>query len=262
MGFLERDAYVAQLTESLAEAGRGRGRLVLISGEAGIGKSALVDSFSAGRGGGDRVLWGTCDAVAPARPFAPLVDIGEQVGGDLREALRDGDRHRACDAFLHLLRSKPQPRIVVFEDLQWVDEATLDLLRAVGRRLRTISALVLGTYRDDEVGADHPLRLALGDVPATAVTTIRLPPLSSAAVRTMVEGTGIDGDALHAVAGGNPFFVTEVVAAGGDVVPATVRDAVWARASRLSTAGASGVASGVGAPSMRRADAEAGVRFR
>jgi predicted ATPase len=73
---------------------------------------------------------------------------------------------------------------------------------------------VIATYRDDEVGAVHPLRLVLGDVPSSSATTIRLPPLSPAAVHLLVEGTGVDGDALYAAAGGNPFFVTEVVAAG------------------------------------------------
>ena len=66
-------------------------------------------------------------------------------------------------------------------------------------------------------------------MPPTSKVTISLPPLSPAAVRTLVDGTGIDSAALHHAAGGNPFFVTEVVAAGGDDLPATVRDAVWAQ---------------------------------
>jgi DNA-binding CsgD family transcriptional regulator/tetratricopeptide (TPR) repeat protein len=180
------------------------------------------------------VLWGGCDAVTPARPFAPVVDIANEVGGDLRDALWEGDKHRVSEAFLALLRSPAAVRVILFEDVQWADEATLDLLRIVGRRLRSFPVLVIATYRDDEVDAVHPLRLALGDLPANSATTLRLPPLSPAAVRVLVDGTGIDSDALHAAAGGNPFFVTEVVATGDGSVPTTVRDAVWARSSRLS----------------------------
>jgi DNA-binding NarL/FixJ family response regulator len=229
---LERELFLAQLADLAADARRGQGQLVIISGEAGIGKSALVDAFAATQP--DRVLWGACDTVTPARPFAPVLDMAEQVGGDLREALRDGNKHRTSEVFLSLLRGPDAPALVVFEDVQWADEATLDLLRVVGRRLRTLSVLIVATCRDDDVGAGHPLRLTLGDIPASSTTTVRVPPLSAAAVRLLTEGTGIDGDALYAAAGGNPFFVTEVVAAGGQAVPATVRDAVWARASRLS----------------------------
>jgi len=233
---LEREEFLARLAALLADAGRGRGRLTLVSGEAGIGKTALIDGFAASLSGHGAVLWGGCDAVTPARPFAPVVDMADEIGGDLRDALREGDKHRTSDAFLALLRRPAPVRVVVFEDVQWADEATLDLLHVVGRRLRTFPVLVIATYREDEVDAGHPLRLALGDLPANSATNLRLPPLSPAAVRMLVDGTGIDGDALHAAAGGNPFFVTEVVATGGGSVPTTVRDAVWARSSRLSRA--------------------------
>ena len=168
---LERDAFLAQLDGELGEAGQGHGRLVLVCGEAGIGKTALVDAFSARLSGREQVVWGACDAVTPARPFAPLVDIADQVGGDLRAALRAGDRHRASDAFLGLLRSPASPRVIVFEDVQWIDDATLELLRVTSRRLRTFAALIIATYRDDEVGPGHPLRIALGEVPPTSKVT-------------------------------------------------------------------------------------------
>src|SRR5205807_2429163 len=84
------------------------------------------------------------------------------------------------------------------------------------------------------------LSLALGDIPPGSIRTLRLPPLSIAAVETLASGTALDPAALHATSGGNPFFVTEVVTAGTSELPSTVRDAVWARARRLPPAALEG----------------------
>ncbi len=237
MTLLERGPLLAQLRDLLEESRQGRGRLILISGEAGIGKTALVEAFCRDAAADVGVLWGSCDAVVPARPFAPLVDIADKVDGSLQVALDAVDRNRVFDAFLALLRQpRGLPPTVVFEDLHWADEATLDLLRVVGRRIRDLPILFIGTYRDDEVGNKHPLRLALGDIPAAAVE-IEVPALSVDAVEVLTEGKGMDAVALHGATAGNPFFVTEVVAAGEGEMPVTVRDAVFARLGRLSSRG-------------------------
>ncbi|MDQ5834760.1 MAG: LuxR C-terminal-related transcriptional regulator, partial [Actinomycetota bacterium] len=94
--------------------------------------------------------------------------------------------------------------------------------------------LLIGTYRDDEVEGAHPLRIALGDLPAGVVTELRLPPLSAEAVAALALGSGMNAVAIHRATRGNPFFVTEVIAAGGDELPAAVSDAVLARVARLS----------------------------
>ena len=235
MAVLEREQALGQLDSLLAEAAWRRGRLVVVRGEAGIGKTTLVNAFTTGRSG--RVLWGTCDPVVPPRPLAPIFDIAEQVGGELRSALADPDRHRIITAFLGLLRAEGGPWVVILEDLQWADEATLELLRVVGRRAGQLRALVVATFRDDEVGPDHPLSAALGDIPAGSMVSLCLQPLSVTAVEELAVGTTIDPNALHRATGGNPFFVAEVVAGGGCELPSTVRDAVWARARRLSPGG-------------------------
>ena len=155
----------------------------------------------------------------------------------MQEALEAVDRNRVFDAFLALLREpRGSPPLVVFEDLHWADDATLDLLRVVGRRIRDLPVLFIGTYRDDEVGNEHPLRLAVGDIRPAAVE-IEVPALSLEAVEVLVEGRGIDAVALHGATGGNPFFVTEVVAVGEEEIPVTVRDAVFARLGRLTLPG-------------------------
>jgi predicted ATPase/DNA-binding CsgD family transcriptional regulator len=229
---LERGTLLEQLDALLGEAALGRGRLVLVTGEAGIGKSTFVDEFTSGRS--SRVLWGICDPMVPPRPLAPIFDIADQVGGILQSALATADRHRILSAFLGLLRAEGGPWLAVLEDMQWADEATLEVLKVVGRRAAQLRAIVIATYRDDEVGPDHPLSIALGDIPAASTVSIRLPPLSVAAVEVLASGTPIDPEVLHRATSGNPFFVTELLAAGGPALPTTVRDAVCARVRRLS----------------------------
>ncbi len=147
-------------------------------------------------------------------------------------------RHRLFSAFLDLLDSAGPPVVAVVEDAHWADEATLDLLVFAGRRVAGTPAMVIVTYRDDEAGPGHPLRTVIGDL-ATArwVHRLELPVLTREAVATLAGPQGIDPDRLHRTTGGNPFFVTEVLGAASGEVPPTVRDAVLARAARLSPAG-------------------------
>jgi len=125
--------------------------------------------------------------------------------------------------------------VAVVEDVHWADEATADLLGFLGRRVGRMAALVLVTYRDDELGESHPLRVVLGDLATQRATRrMRLPPLSAAAVAALAGGRGVDAGELHRVTGGNPFYVTEVLTAGWPSVPPTVRDAVGARLARAA----------------------------
>src|SRR5262249_52802738 len=121
----------------------------------------------------------------------------------------------------------------------WADEATLDILRFLGRRLAGAEMMILATFRSEELRRDHPLTVVLGDL-ATVPGTVRmqLPPLSVAGVRQLLaaECSDLDTDLVFQRRGGNPFYVPEVLAAGSVTVPATVRDAVLARVSRLSPA--------------------------
>ena len=124
---------------------------------------------------------------------------------------------------------------MVVEDVHWADEATVDLLRFLGRRLRAAPVLLIATYRDDGLAADDPLRIALGDLATQRSTRrVELAPLSADAVRVLAGGSGLEAAALYRLTGGNPFYVTEVVQAGLGVVPSSARDAVLARAARLS----------------------------
>ncbi|HET6171543.1 MAG TPA: AAA family ATPase [Gaiellales bacterium] len=237
VALLERDAFSRTLGESLAGVAAGEGRVVLVSGEAGIGKSALVRSFCEARRGHARVLWGACDALGTPRPLSPLIDIAVTAKGALLASVQAGAKpHAVFVALAEELRREP-PTIAVLEDVHWGDEATLDVIRLLARRAEALGALVVVTYREDELDALHPLRLALGEVgTAPGVIRLRLPALSRAAVEALAEPHGVDADELYDQTGGNPFFVTEVLASDCTEVPPTVRDAVLARMHRLGPA--------------------------
>ena len=230
---LERDQPLNVLRTAFETATAGEGRLVLVGGEAGVGKTALVRSFLAEVQGSARVLVGACEPLFTPRPLGPIVDVAVQTGGELASLTAAGaGAHDVVNALLAELSR--EPTVLVLEDLHWADEATLDLLRLLGRRVAVPGAFVLVTYRDDELEARHPLRLVLGGLAtASSAERITLQPLSVASVRVLCVLHRINADELHRRTGGNPFFVTEVLGAHGEEVPATVRDAVLARAAQL-----------------------------
>jgi predicted ATPase/DNA-binding CsgD family transcriptional regulator len=234
---LQRETQLHELDAALQEAASGEGRVALVSGEAGIGKTSLIEQFVRERRDSVRVLWGGCDALFTPHPLSPLHDIAMQVQGELLARLRsDADRQAIFSACLSELQR--QPTVVIFEDVHWADEATLDLIKFLGRRIQRTTSLLILTYRDDELGAQHPLRLVLGDLPRSVTLRLSLLPLSRLSVFTLARAAQQDERSadLYDTTGGNPFFVTEVLASEGASVPLTVRDAVLARAARLSLA--------------------------
>jgi DNA-binding CsgD family transcriptional regulator len=233
---LERAGQLATLDAALVDVNRrARGRLVFIGGEAGVGKTALVRAFCASQPRGVRILAGACDALFTPRPLGPVLDLAEALGGQLSQlAQREARPHAIAEAFLAALRAQPARSIVVVEDLHWADEATLDVLRLVARRMDDLPTLMLVTYRDDQLDRQHPLRVLLGELPGVgSVERMTLGRLTPAAVAQLAEPAGVDADDLYRKTGGNAFFVTEALAAGDVSIPPTVRDAVLARAARL-----------------------------
>lgn len=245
MELLERGSFLEALDGYADEAADGHGRLVLVTGEAGIGKTSLVDAFRAAR----PTLtwyWGACDGGFTPRPLGPLHDIATGVGGRLRDLCRaDADRNELFAEFLATLGTAQVG--VVVEDLHWADEATLDWIAHLSRRLESVGALVLATYREDEPG-DGLLADVMGRL-ATHRSTRRmaLPPLSPDAVRSLAPSTSDAAD-LHALTGGNPFYLGELLALGSRVdghpgngtgpedgiVPPSVADVVRARVRQHS----------------------------
>jgi DNA-binding CsgD family transcriptional regulator/tetratricopeptide (TPR) repeat protein len=233
---LERESFFAALAANLEEAAGGAGRTVLVSGEAGIGKTSLLEHFVQGHATG-HVLWGACEALFTPHPLGPLHDIARQSGGRLKTMLGDGtDRAALFTAVLDELMSAPAPALLILEDIHWADAATLDLIKFLGRRIHRAPALMILSYRDDELDSSHLLRSILGHLPSRHVSRLPLQRLSIAAVATLAAVMKRNDAKLHSVTGGNPFFVTEVLANPAGEVPATVRDAVLGRAAILKPA--------------------------
>jgi DNA-binding CsgD family transcriptional regulator/tetratricopeptide (TPR) repeat protein len=229
---VERDHLLARLHDQLRAATAGKGSIVFVAGEAGAGKTALINAFLTRLGSRVTVLAGACDALATPRALGPVLDIAHEVGGGLADAADSADRHRLMTALLDELR---HPSVLVIEDAHWADQATLDVIRFLGRRAAQTRSVLVVSYRDDEAPLGTPLRSVLGDL-ATFDHAVRLevPPLSPDGVALLAADHGMDPVRLSELTGGNPFYVTEVLAAAGWTLPATVGDAVLARAGRLS----------------------------
>ncbi|GAA2682824.1 ATP-binding protein [Actinoplanes palleronii] len=234
-GLLERAGHLEALHRAHATVRDGHGGvLVLLGGEAGGGKTALVRRFRAECRSSRPVLWGGCDPLFTPRPLGPFLEIAQDDHGTIGQLIDRGAK--PYDLATGIIRdARENPGLVcVLEDLHWADEATLDVLSLLGRRIGTVPALLIATYRSDEVGRGHPLSRLLGELQGEAIHRMGVEPLSAEAVGALAASHGRDGAALHRATCGNPFFVTEVLARDDGDVPLTVRDAVLARAARLS----------------------------
>jgi DNA-binding CsgD family transcriptional regulator len=232
---LEREQQLAALERHLAAVTTSQvGRFVFVGGEAGVGKSSLVRRFCSEWA--VRVLSGACDALATPHPLGPFLDIAA-LSGSMNDLIAGGALpYEVAASLLEELRAG-SPSILVLEDLHWADDATLDVVRLLARRVETVPVLVVGTYRDDQVDRTHRLRILIGELATwPGVARLSLTPLSARAVAELAAPHGVDATELYRNTGGNPFFVSEVLAAGGSRLPQTVQDAVLARAARLAPA--------------------------
>ncbi len=233
---LERQRELDRLEQCFGHVAQGgSGLLALVSGDAGAGKTALLREFGERVDHRARALQGFCEPLLAPRPLGPFLDLADAIGGELSELAGAGAKpHAIATALLRELGDGDRPSLVVLEDLQWADEATLDVLRLAAGRLVGVSTLLVVTYRSDELGPWHPLRVVIGELGARqAIARISLAPLSLGAVVALAAPFGADAEAVYARTGGNPFFVTEVLAGGEAELPETVSDAVLARAARL-----------------------------
>jgi DNA-binding CsgD family transcriptional regulator/tetratricopeptide (TPR) repeat protein len=228
---LERDADLGRLHTLLSDAQAGRGRVAFVTGEPGIGKTSILNEL-VNAACGVRVAIGRCDALATPRALGPFADAARALGIEVAP-----DRDRLLTQLVDELRDGP-PTLLVIEDAHWADEATVEVLGMLGRRTPDLPLLLAVSYRDTVIGTGHPLVVVVGDLITAATTAlVVLGPLSHTGVDELVARAGMSGQvsthALYERTGGNPFFVTEALAAPGDDVPTTVRLAVLARAARL-----------------------------
>ncbi len=231
---VERDLSLAALRSVVAGAAAGEGAGVAVVGESGVGKSALI-AAACRPGAGVRVLRASCDPLSTPRPLGPFRDLALDAG--YQAALRRADLllSEICDQIYDSVRR--EPTVLVIEDLHWVDAASVDVLRFLARRVCAAPLALVLSYRDHEVGLGHSAHPLLDDFARLdGLSTLRLDALSITGVEELLTGTGLEPARVHALTGGNPFFVTEVAKDPDLPLPASVRDAVLARTSGVGPA--------------------------
>ncbi len=241
---LERDGQLAALRAELDHATAGRGRVAALVGEGGAGKTSLAEAFLAGLPAGVAVLRSACENLTVPDPLGPLHDLAREAGWPIERYLGDAQSERLplFSAALTAFADSTRTTVVLVEDLHWADDATLDFVRYFGRRIGKAPALLLLTARDDASEGRRRLARALADVPVDRITRLDVPALSAEAVSALASTSGQDAAAIYAASAGNPFLATELIRAGADVLPASVRDATLARSERLSPAGQAALA--------------------
>jgi DNA-binding CsgD family transcriptional regulator/tetratricopeptide (TPR) repeat protein len=247
---------LALLGDLQGQAMLGAPAVVLIAGEAGIGKTRLVTELIASIGDEVRSLIGRCDALGEVVPVAAITDLFRQLASDAvdfpaaKPAMDavlggTGDSLSAlelCEGVARLVESLAarRPLVIVIEDLHWADASTRNVVGYLARRLGSLPVLLIVTYRSDELHRRHPLRPFLAELHRTVHPThVELAALDRGEVAELAEGitgrlpgTRLLDDVLR-LSGGNPFFVEELIAGRPDMVPSNLREVVMARVSAL-----------------------------
>ncbi len=227
MELIERDGFLDLLQTQLNNTAAGEGHCLFISGEAGIGKTTLVKAFLKQQADSCLIYQGACDALFTPRPLAPLHDILWHVSKDRWPVSTILEERSALFAnFFQELSTKEKQLLIVFEDIHWADEATLDFIKFFARRISQLPCLFILTYRDDEIHSRHPLRNVLGQLPPDSFTKISITPLSKQAVEKMAMEKGYSGEDVYSISGGNPFYVNEILASYSPGVPDNIKDSI------------------------------------
>ena len=235
MELIERDDFLASLHNGFRKAAAAEGHCFFIIGEAGIGKTSLVKTFLKEIEDDSIEYIGACDSLFTPRPLAPLYDLALQINEDWVDKIHSiSSRAELFTKFVQVLTQKQRPVVVVFEDIHWADEATLDFIKFFARRISRTKCLFVLTSRDDEMNQQHSLRNVLADLPPDTFTRFELPPLSREAVQRLADEKGYDGEDVYSITSGNPFYVNEVLASYNAGVPHNVKDSVLSSYNNLS----------------------------
>ena len=234
MELIEREGFLDILQSQFEKTSTGEGHCIFVSGEAGIGKTSLVKTLCKKLKGSCNIYEGTCDALFTPRPLAPLYDILLQLGHGFPESSHEiADRTVLFTRIFHELKNQKEASIVIFEDIHWADDATLDFIKFFARRITQLRCLFILTYRDNEIHSNHYLRNILGQLNRDSFTRLQLPPLSREAVVKMAKERGYNGKDVYSISGGNPFYVNEILASYSTGIPDNIRDSVLSVYNRL-----------------------------
>lgn len=229
MPLIERDGLMTSLRKHFDNVSEGEGHCILLSGEAGIGKTALVKEFCKLHSNTCTIYQGACDDLFTPRPLAPLYDVLWQVNKERWPVPSSHEERSALFAsFFQELSTKKGRSLIVFEDIHWADEGTLDFIKFFARRLGQLPCLFILTYRDNEVNTNRPLRNVLGQLPPDSFTKLALAPLSKQAVIDMAVLKGYNGEEVYSISGGNPFYVNEILASYSPGIPDNIKDSILA----------------------------------
>lgn len=240
---VEREDDLDVLLAAYEAATAGSGSTVVVCGSAGMGKTTLVRAFL-DRAEGATVFLGGCDDLIAPRSFGPFRDMARTNGLLADELVRDPNREDLLDGLFDVLNRPTRPAVMVVEDAHWADDASIDVLRYLARRIVDLHAVLIVTLRDREVDRSHPVRNLLAGPTSAAPTRISLRPLSVEAVAGLVRSlradgveSGFDPRSLHEVSGGNPFLVDQLLSSGPGDATRSARETLVARAERLSPDG-------------------------
>jgi len=234
MELIERAGPLSLLRSKFEDVSAEEGHCIIVNGEAGIGKTSLVRAFCQGIKEKATIYLGTCDALFTPRPLAPIYDIIWQLLPSFSQlSPHIEDRVNLFTQFFHSLGSQDGTTILVFEDIHWADEATLDFIKFLARRITRIHCLFILTYRDDEVHALHPLRNLLGQLPSHSFTRLQPAPLSKDAVSKLASEKGYNGEDVYSISAGNPFYVNEILASYSPGIPENIKDSILSVYHRL-----------------------------
>ena len=231
---LERTDAILSLTTHADDARGGMGHTVYLLGEAGAGKTTLLRAFEAQMAAAT-VLRAACEDLSIPEPLGPLRDLAFDAGVDL-DALLTQEKDRLA-VFLHLLDAITNSdglTLLLVEDLHWADEATLDFLRFVSRRIKRHGILLLITARDDEAEGRPQVRRAIGGVSPSDFTRLVLEPLSLEAVTQLAVGHALSPEEVHQRTGGNAFYVSEMLRGSESDALRSVQDTVLSRIAAAS----------------------------
>lgn len=235
MDLIEREGFLSSMQKAFNEVVFGEGHCLLVSGEAGIGKTSVVRAFCKSINNKAKIYQGSCDALFTPRPLGPVLDIIWQLGeANWEDAFKTSDRSAIFSRFHFELANMKDTTVIVIEDIHWADEATLDFIKFFARRINRLHCLLILTFREDEVHTHHLLRTVLGQLQRDSFTRLQLTPLSRAIVGKLSEERGYNGEEVYTISGGNPFYVNEILASYSVGVPENVRDSVLSSFSRLN----------------------------
>lgn len=230
MELLERESYLEKLNQNYERAAFGKGRCIFLAGEAGVGKTSLVNQFILSKKNEAVIYNGACDSLFTPRPLGPLFDIAQHIGPAFAALLKnEKDRSLIFSSLIEQISHSKRTSILLFEDVHWADEATIDLIKFLARRINHLNCLFLLTYRDDEIHSRHPLKTIFADLPANDFSKLTIERLSREAVDQLAKVRGYtSGDEVYKLTGGNAFYVNEILASYSPGIPDKIKDAVLA----------------------------------